>query len=437
MACPYEDDWAAEAVEPELLDELAILNPAVTYAIKAARVTYGESMGAYLAFMSLRLVELKRIMKPAGSVYLQCDPRTSHLLRTVMDAVFGQENFKNELVFERRALRGGGRRWMWAHDTLLFYTGPKSHTWGGVRTPHEDDHWERNYKDRDCRGRYQLSPLTKAGRRYDHRDQAWGDYDPGKRGRFWAVPLRLLRLVEPDRDDLDALSAQEKLDILQKHGMIHNTGIGREPRYKLYEWAAEDAPVRDVLTDIGRIESGDVERTGWPGQAPVALLNMVLSVSTKEGDLVLDPFCGSGTTCVAAEQLGRRWIGIERDEIAIRVLSKRLRLEAGFPHELYGAGQPPMRTDYEERLDPVGTWDYLYDRQQGRCNGCEYKLPWHLLSFDRISQQEPRRPGQPGQPPAVVCGLCGDQGRERHDLPEVQTVRKRNSKQPETSLCVT
>jgi len=123
-----------------------------------------------------------------------------------MDAVFGQENFKNEVVFERKAVRGGGRRWMWAHDTLLFYTGPKSHTWGGVRTPHGDDHWERNYRYEDRRGRYQLSPLTKAGRRYDHRDQAWGDYDPSKRGRFWAVPLRILRLVEPDRDDLDDLS---------------------------------------------------------------------------------------------------------------------------------------------------------------------------------------------------------------------------------------
>ena len=402
----YDDTWAAERVSPDLLAEMEVLNPEVTYAIDVARITHGESMGAYLVFMAARLLELKRIMKPAGSIYLQCDPRTAHLLRVIMDAVFGQENFKNEVVFERRAVAERGRRWMWAHDTLLFYTGPKMHLWNKQLTQHGDDHWERNYRYKDERGRYQLVPLTKQGRRYDDRGKLWGDYDPSRDDRFWSVPMRLVRLVEPGRDDLDDLSAQEKLDILLNHEMIHWPKRAPEPRYKLYEWAAENAPVGDVLTDIGRIEPGDVERTGWPGQVPVALLKMILRASTDEGDLVLDPFCGSGTACVAAEQLGRRWIGIEREAFAGEILPERLEGETELRHGVDVLRESPERTDCDERLHPGETWKTLYERQGGRCNGCEYELPRHLLSFDRIAP--PAKPRGPDSPDnlQLLCAAC-------------------------------
>ena len=366
----YSDIWTHDEWRREWFDDLNARCPDVIWPIDAAAVVRGSSMSTYLTFMGVRLVELARVMKPTGCIYLQCDPRVSPYLRVIMDAIFGYDNFKNEVVFRRRSEREGGRRWMWAHDSLLFYTGPQMHRWNRMLTDHDGKYYNRNFGYQDEGGRFRTSPLTKAGVRSDDRGTPWSEFDPSRSGRNWSVPVSILAKVYPDMGGLARLSAQEKLDLLDRAGLIHRGRGGAEPRYKIYTSMAGGQDISDLVTHIDRIEPIDVERTGWPGQVPVELVSLILEVSTTENDLVLDPFCGSGTACVAAEALGRRWIGIEQEPSVDSILTSRLLndiyldeidMDGGadvFEAIRRGAVQlpqvehsPPTRTDREQ--DPV------------------------------------------------------------------------------------
>ena len=309
----FDDRWTQDDMRPEWLDEIELRQPDVMPVIAAARVVHDDGLAAYLTFLGVRLLELRRILRPSGSIYLQCNPRAAHYLKALMDALFGHEQFKSDVTWKRTAMREGAKRWVWTHDTLLFYAGPREYAWNQVPQEHPPEYWKRYYFFSD--GRRELPgatahwpgpPLRREGRAVArHRPgggrKALGGADEG--------PESGLSL----RGDLDRLAAARKLDLLDEAGLIHWTR-GGAPRYKIYADMTKGERLSDVVTTVGRIESKDREYTGWPDQVPEALLDIIIRASTNPGDIVLDPFCGSGTACVVAETLGRRWIGIERAE---------------------------------------------------------------------------------------------------------------------------
>ena len=400
----YDETWTFEDMQEDLIVRIALHNSYAVDVINAARLIRGGSMAGYLTFMAVRLVEMRRVMRPGGSIYLHCGPRTSHWLRVLMDAVFGQENFKNEITWQRRAEYEGGRRWMWAHDTLLFYTGPTAHRWTWVQTDHLVGHYERNYRHRDERGRFQLLALTRKGLRKGARSAPWRSFDPATIGKHWIIPPKWVRRFLPEGCDPEGLSVQEKLDLFDAHGVIHQPTASSEPRYKIYEGTEDGALISDVVTDIGRIEADDVERTGWPGQVPIALLERIIRASSNPGDIVLDSFCGSGTACVAAERLGRRWIGIERAQRAGEILQNRLRREAeAVPFHL--GSVPLLPNYYVVRVFGRDIVRELVEAQGGVCADCGRQLDDTELMLDVVKSFENLGPSSPVNF-HVLCLLC-------------------------------
>ena len=283
-----------------------------------------NDMMAYLTMMSQRLIELHRVLKPTGSIYLHCDPTASHYLKLLMDATFGVENFRNEITWKRTGAHGGANRWGPIHDTVLFYSKSDDHLWNRTYQPYDALYLKRHYRHEDERGRYRLVALTGAGTTSGDSGKAWRGVDPTDSGRHWAVPMRSLRNAYPDRTDLDELATREKLDLLDDAGLVFWPRSGSVPQHKRYLDENPGVPIQDMVTDIPPIGARAQERLGYPTQKPEALLERIINASSKEGDVVLDPFCGCGTAVAVAEKLKRRWIGIDITHLAISLIRHRL-----------------------------------------------------------------------------------------------------------------
>ncbi|MEH0195170.1 DNA methyltransferase [Caulobacter sp. CCNWLY153] len=337
----FRDTWAW-GVEAELsYADIMRSGGSAAKIVDALRSAFGESdMMAYLVMMTARLIHLRAKLKPSGSLYLHCDPTASHYLKIIMDAIFGGSHFQNELIWKRTAAHGGAVRWGPVHDTILFYTASSQYTWTRPIQPLDQSYISNKYRFKDERGSYRLVVLTGPGTRTGASGRQWQGYDPTLAGRHWAVPKKALEVlaaegvIVPENDLLD------QLDLLYDHGFIRfpqkkNGGIG-VPEFKLYLPAGQ--PVQDVITDIFPLNSQAKERIGYPTQKPVALLDRIIRASTNPGDVVLDPFCGCGTTIEAAENAGRQWIGIDIAVHAIKVIEGRLaNREGGTPrYELEG-----------------------------------------------------------------------------------------------------
>ena len=421
----FDDRWTQDDMRTDWLDEIELRQPDAVPVITAAKVAHDDGMAAYLTFMGVRLLELRRILRPSGSIYLHCNPRTAHYLKALMDALFGHEQFKSDVTWKRTAMREGPKRWVWTHDTLLFYAGPREYAWNQVPQEHPPEYWKRYYFFSDGRGRYQAQPLTGLGRFYDDRGEPWRGIDPAGEGRHWDVPMRALRAAYPLRGDLDRLDTTQKLDLLDEAGLIHWTG-GGAPRYKIYADMTKGERLSDVVTTVARIEAKDREYTGWPDQVPVALLDIIIRASTNTGDIVLDPFCGSGTACVVAEKLGRGWIGIDRAGQAVGVLTQRMEREVG-KRRYSTFTETPQRTDEEKSNEPLehaGAKTTLYTRQHGKCKGCEHDLPSHVLTLSWVD-------GAPASEHAgiddlqLLCHLCKSlRGKNSMDHLRVQLFRR-------------
>jgi len=298
--------------------------PALVELVQGFVRTLGRNdLTAYLVMMAPRLVELHRVLKPTGSLYLHCDPTASHYLKVMLDVIFGARNFRNEIVWKRTGAHGGAKRWGPVHDIILFYTKSDQYLWNRVYEPLDRDYIEGFYRYTDERGRYQLVSLTGAGVTKGDSGKPWRGVDPTQVGRHWAVPQSIVeQLVGKER--AQQMSVQEKLDLLDSAGYIVWPARGRVPRYKRYLEMSEGNPIQDVITDIQPIGAHARERLGYPTQKPLALLERILQASSNEGDIVLDPFCGCGTAIVAAQKLNRRWIGIDITHLAIALIKYRL-----------------------------------------------------------------------------------------------------------------
>lgn len=337
----FDDTWHWGDEAERAFDEVIhSWNTDAAELLRALRAFLKENdVMAYLAMMAVRLLELHRVLKPTGSLYLHCDPTASHYLKLVMDAVFGPTRFRNEIIWKRTSAHSASKRWNDVHDTILFYTKSDEHLWNEVLIAHTEEYSAR-YKNLDSSGKMWADDnLTAPGVRHGDSGSKWRGYDPTAKGVHWKVNLKTVESIV-GIEAAKQLSTTEKLDVLDKHGCIHwphkRGGQGEGfPRFKRY--LSEGGKVQDVITDIPPINSQAQERLGYPTQKPQALLERIIRASSNENDIVLDPFCGCGTTIHAAQKLKREWVGIDITHLAISLIEKRLRdAFPGIKYEVHG-----------------------------------------------------------------------------------------------------
>ena len=251
----FEDTWTW-TMEAELaLEAMIVEGGQVSLAMQALRKLLGTSnMMAYLAMMAPRLVELRRVLTPTGSIYLHCDPTASHYLKLLMDAVFGAEHFMNEVIWKRTSAHSSARRYGPIHDTLLFYSKTDTFTWTDARLDYDDEYLDRYYKYDDGDGRlYWRNSLTAAGTRKGSSGMPWKGFDPGAQGAHWKFTT-------------------ENLEGLDSRGLIYWPPGGGWPQIKRYRDELKGKAMPDVWTDVDKINPAGNERLGYPTQKPVALL---------------------------------------------------------------------------------------------------------------------------------------------------------------------
>ena len=304
----FEDTWCWDQEAAHVFKETVEGGGRVADVLRAFHVFLGESdMMAYLAMMAPRLVELRRVLKGTGSIYLHCDTTASHYLKVLLDAAFGPENFANEIVWKRYGAHNdvgqGSRHFGRIHDVLLFYRRSSRSTWNQLFVPLDPDYVEKTYRwsDPDTGRRFTTTPLTGPG-----------GAEKGNPVYEWKGHTRAWRY------------AKETLAKLDAQGKLHYSRTGYA-RQKLYLDESRGRPVQDIWADISNLSGAHAERLGYPTQKPVALLERIIAASSNAGDTVLDPFCGCGTTIAAAQALGRRWIGIDVTHLAITLIRHRLR----------------------------------------------------------------------------------------------------------------
>jgi len=268
-----------------------------------------------------------------------------------MDGIFGHQNFRNEIVWQRTSAHSSSKKYGPNFDTILFYTKSDNYTWNGAKVPHDPAYVERFYRHEDEHGKYSLGDLTAAGTRRGASGLPWKQVNPTAIGRHWAVPTEVMdEILEGDKHT--KLSTQEKLDILDKAGRIAWPSGGAVPRYKRYwDEVKGGQQVQAIWTDIPPIGPLASERLGYPTQKPIKLLNRIIEASSNAGDVVFDPFAGCGTAVYAAHQLGRKWIGCDIAILSVKivrdVLFKRYGLKEGEHYQISGV---PLSVEGAEDL---------------------------------------------------------------------------------------
>lgn len=302
----FEDTWHWNAATEMSYHEMIQNAPAnVARMIGALREFVGTNqMMAYLVMMATRLVELHRVLKPTGSLYLHCDPTASHYLKIILDTIFGVENFRSEIVWQRTNVHSDSKTWSAVSDNILFYTKTNTFTWNTIYLPHSEEHIASKYKNVDANGRhYTLSDMTSPNPRPNMMYEWKGFPYPPNGWRY----------------------SKETMKKLDTEGLIwYPNDKAKRPRLMRYLDEMPGTLVTTVWTDINPINSQAQERLGYPTQKPLALLERIIQTSSNEGDLILDPFCGCGTAVAAAQKLNRRWAGIDVTHLSISLMKYRL-----------------------------------------------------------------------------------------------------------------
>lgn len=341
----FGDTWHWNASAERAFDEVMKSgNSDASEMLRSMRGFLKENdMMAYLAMMAARLIELRRVLKPTGSLYLHCDPTASHYLKVVLDAIFGKTNCRSEIIWRRTNARGTAGKWPRLHDTLLFYTKSDEFYFSAQKAKAEIEKTPHTLITGPDGLKYQTFEMTGAGRtKRGDSGLPWKGFDPSGYGRHWG-------------------NSHSQMDGWDAAGLIHWPKEGGFPR-RLdsvpFDPDARQIVVGSVWTDIDRLNQSSKERLGYPTQKPLALLERVLRASSKIGDLVLDPFCGCGTSVHAAEKLERKWIGIDITHLAIGLIRRRLidafpmaKFEVlGVPRDLGGARQLAANDKHQFQL---------------------------------------------------------------------------------------
>ena len=310
----FEDTWHwGGQAQDEFREIEKSKNTEVAEMMRALRDFLGENdMMAYLTMMANRLLELRRVLKPTGSLYLHCDPTASHYLKIVLDAVFGKMNFQNEITWKRTFAHGNvGRNYGSVADILFFYTKHTSkYTWNQPFAQLSDEATEKKFPNQDANGRHWQSvtlrnPGLRPNLHYPYKASNGITYEPHPNG--WSCNIARMRKYD-------------------KEGRLH---FPSKPdgalRLKMYADESRGERVQNIWNDIAPIGAQAAERLGYPTQKPLALLERIIQASSNEGDVVLDPFCGCGTALDAAQKLNRQWIGIDITHLAVSLIEKRLK----------------------------------------------------------------------------------------------------------------
>ncbi len=347
----FEDTWHWGRISEKIYEELAAdSSEKISAMISAFRQFIGiNQMMAYLVMMTARLIEMRRILKPTGSLYLHCDPTTSHYLKMVLDAIFRAENFKCEIIWERSQTRSSiSKNYRKAHDVILFFTKSDNYTFNMQYRELSETSLD-NYRYQDEKGRYRLVPLLVSGIRKGETGATWKEIDPnirGKSGMHW-------------------ITTHVNLEEYERQGLIvfSKSGI---PNLKYYLEASPGMPLNDNWHDIRLIPASSGESMGYPTQKPVALLERIVQAGSNEGDVIFDPFCGCGTAIIAAQNLNRRWIGIDITHLAVALQKYRLK-------ETFGLVE---KQDYEVIGEPEDAASARQLAQDDR-----YQFQWWALSL--------------------------------------------------------
>lgn len=338
QAGAFQDTWHWSEQAEMAYDELIAVGGPTAELVTALRGFLGTSdMMAYLANMAIRLHEMRRVLKPTGSLYLHCDANASHYLKILLDGIFGSENFRGEIIWRRtNAHNFKAKRFQRAHDTLLYYTKGKHFTFNVQYQPYSNAQLKRYKKDKN--GRYYKAENLTFSTANKSRQFRWRGTKPPPH-RSWGASL----------EQLEEWWASGRI-LTKKDGTPRMDGL------IVYLDEMPGKPVDSVWTDIDRIPNTSAERIGYPTQKPIELLKRIIRASSNEGDVVLDPFCGCGTTVHAAQELGRTWIGIDVAHYAVGVIEDRLRRQfgenvqfsvVGRPMEIEGARDLAKRDKYQ------------------------------------------------------------------------------------------
>ena len=326
----FEDTWEWDIASAAAFEEVVEAGGDPSRAMQAFRNIVGDSdMLAYLSMMAPRLIELHRVLKSTGSLYLHCDPTASHYLKLLLDAVFGPEQFRNEIVWKRTGtVKGnfgqGSKQFGQQTDSLLFYSKSDDYTFNQPFGEYSDEYIQKAYRyvEEGTGRRYRLVSMIGPG------GAAKGNprYEVMGVTRYWRY-------------------SEEKMQELIEAGLVVQTKPGRVPHRKYYLDEGKGVAIQSLWDDIGNLQASSAERLGYPTQKPEALLERIIEASSNEGDLVLDPFCGCGTAIAAAQKLGRRWIGIDITHLAITLIKHRLRDAYGDAAVFDVVGEPVALED--------------------------------------------------------------------------------------------
>ena len=331
----FEDTWQWSQEAEAVFREIVTGGPRKLADLMQALLAFlgRNDMMAYLVMMAIRLVELHRVLGSAGSIYLHCDSTASHYLKLVMDAIFGVENYRSEIVWKRAASHGGASNYNDVHDTVFLFSRSSGPSWNAQYQSHDQSYIESHYQLVDSvGGHYQLVSAHGPGQGRARVFRGKLIHPP--KGRHWM-----------DQPTIDRWDVEGRL-VFTASGM---------PRYKRYLNDTPGKPVTNVWDDIFPINSQAQERLGYPTQKPEALLERIIKASSNEDDVVLDPFCGCGTAIAVAEKLKRRWIGIDITYLAINLVQRRLRDSFGeqlSPYEIMGAPTDVQGAEALKEISP-------------------------------------------------------------------------------------
>ena len=352
----FKDTWTLRDIDVAWLDLIEQKHPKVNRVIHAAMTDSDQS---YLIYMAARLIEMRRILKPTGSIYLHCDPTMSHYLKLLMDAIFGRQNFRNEIVWKRFNFHADAKRFGTIGDRVLFYTKSDGFIFNRVRTSYSEEYIKSKFTHKDNDGRlYRLSDLN----------------PPGGRGPVYEFH----GVTKPWR------VVKEKMEELDREGRIYSES--QVPQLKRYLDEMPGQAVADLWLDVKPINSQAKERVGYPTQKPLSLLDRIIKASSNKNDMVLDPFCGCATACVAAHNLNRQWIGIDVSSKAFDLVKQRIQDRGGLFYNLTQRTDVPQRTDLGEipKYNRPENRNKLYGEQGGDCAGCEVHFLPQNLTIDHI-----------------------------------------------------
>ena len=405
----FKDFWTLDDLDSTSHGELAEREPELYHAISAAEFSHGKSMKAYLIMMGIRMLEMFRILKPTGTLYLHCDDNASHYLKIMMDSVFGKDNFRNEIIWQRAITAKGNLKKGLARDSdsILRYSKSDTYIWNveAVTIPYD----MANLDEKTKRQYYCVEPGT--GRRFSLTSITAQTHNPDSH-----LTYEVMGIVRTWR------WAEDRMRKETEAGRIVQTRPGNVPRYKRYLDEQKGKRLNNIWMDIPNLTARSKERIGYPTQKPIALLDRIIGASSNSGDMVLDPFCGCATTCVAAEALHRQWIGIDLSPKSFELVKSRLKQKGIIEKIIHRKDSPKP---YKRNPTYKHT---LFGIQEGKCNGCQTLFPFHNMTVEYVVAKSKGGTDAPDNL-QLLCSVCSSMKGNRTQEQLIQKLKDEGSLQ--------